>query len=77
MGMRPETRLDISTMRVRVLGGMQIGAADAAGQCLDQDLARRGLGLGDIADDDVAGAEDRRLHLMNSAVVVRKSCSRS
>ena len=46
-----------------MLGGVQVRAADAAGQHLHQRLVLRRLGLGDRVDDDVAAAEDRCLHL--------------
>ncbi len=45
-----------------VLAGVQVGAADAAGQRLDQHLARRRRRLGQRVDDDLAVPEDGSAH---------------
>lgn len=60
-----------------VLGIVQVRTADAAAQRLHQHLSRCWHRRRDVCDDDVAAAQDRRLHLMNSRVVVTKSSSRS
>jgi hypothetical protein len=41
---------------------VQVGAADAAGQRLDQHLPRRRLRLGQVIDDDLAIPENRGPH---------------
>ena len=45
-----------------VLAGVQVGAADAAGQRLDQHLPGRRFGLGQRIDDDLAVPENRSAH---------------
>ena len=47
---------------VGVLARMQVGAADAAGQRLDQHLACAGFGSGMRVDDDLAVPENRSAH---------------
>ena len=45
-----------------VLARMQVGAADAAGQCLDQHLPSSGYGLRHGVDDDLAVSKNRSAH---------------
>ena len=56
---------------VGVLARVQVGAADAAGQRLDQHLPDAGHGLGQLVDDDLAVPENGSAQL----VVLRYCCS--
>ena len=51
---------------VRVLARVQVGAADAAGQRLDQHHARARLGLRQLIDDDFPVAENGSAHESSS-----------